>query len=49
MSGKGSGRRNEDSEKVRNNWDAIFGKKVDKKEEKETKYELPKQTTNLNC
>jgi hypothetical protein len=23
--GKGSGRRNEDAQKVRNNWDAIFG------------------------
>jgi hypothetical protein len=30
---KGSGRRNEDADKVRNNWDAIFGKK-DKPEEK---------------
>lgn len=25
--GKGSSRRNEDAEKIRNNWDLIFGKK----------------------
>lgn len=25
--GKGSGRRNEDAQKVRGNWDTIFGKK----------------------
>lgn len=25
--GKGSGRRNEDADKVRGNWDTIFGKK----------------------
>jgi len=25
--GKGSGRRKEDTDKIRNNWDAIFGKK----------------------
>lgn len=28
MSGKGSGRRPCDEEKVRSNWDTIFGKKV---------------------
>lgn len=26
--GKGSSRRNEDAEKIRNNWDTIFGKKT---------------------
>ena len=26
--GKGSSRRNEDAEKIRNNWDLIFGKKT---------------------
>ena len=26
--GKGSSRRNEDAEKIRDNWDLIFGKKV---------------------
>ena len=31
--GKGSTRRKEDTEKIRDNWDAIFGKK-DRKEEK---------------
>tara|TARA_R110002126_G_scaffold26196_1_gene88802 strand:+ start:246 stop:374 length:129 start_codon:yes stop_codon:yes gene_type:complete len=31
--GKGSNRRKEDTEKIRDNWDAIFGKK-DSKEEK---------------
>ena len=31
--GKGSTRRREDTEKIRDNWDAIFGKK-DTKEEK---------------
>lgn len=31
--GKGSTRRREDTEKIRDNWDAIFGKK-DPKEEK---------------
>lgn len=30
MSGKGSGRRPCDEEKVRNNWDNIFGKKEPK-------------------
>jgi hypothetical protein len=31
--GKGSNRRREDTQKIRDNWDAIFGKK-DPKEEK---------------
>ena len=31
--GKGSARRREDTEKIRDNWDAIFGKK-DRKEDK---------------
>jgi len=31
--GKGSTRRREDTEKIRNNWDQIFGKK-DSKEQK---------------
>jgi hypothetical protein len=37
--GKGSHRRQEDVKKVRDNWDAIFGKKDEKKEE------APKETT----
>ncbi len=46
MSGKGSGRRPCDEEKVRSNWDSIFGKK-DKEEtpkEEETN-ELRTETT----
>jgi hypothetical protein len=50
MSGKGSGRRPCDEEKVRSNWDTIFGKKVKEveqqelfSEEKETN-ELPNKT-----
>jgi len=39
--GKGSTRRKEDTEKIRDNWDAIFGKK-DPKEEK------PKEDTPKN-
>jgi hypothetical protein len=35
--GKGSGRRNEDAQKVRDNWDAIFGKKDKPEEKKEEK------------
>jgi hypothetical protein len=27
MTGKGSGRRKEDINKIRNNWDSVFGKK----------------------
>lgn len=30
MSGKGSGRRKEDINKIRNNWDNVFGKKKKK-------------------
>ena len=30
--GKGSSRRNEDAEKIRDNWDLIFGKKQSKEE-----------------
>lgn len=33
--GKGSGRRNEDAQKVRDNWDAIFGIKKDPQDLKE--------------
>jgi len=33
--GKGSGRRNEDAQKVRDNWDAAFGKKEKPVEQKE--------------
>jgi hypothetical protein len=50
MSGKGSGRRPCDEEKVRSNWDTIFNKKVKEIEqlklfskEKETN-ELPNKT-----
>lgn len=32
--GKGSARRKEDTDKIRENWDAIFGKKDKKPEEK---------------
>lgn len=38
---KGSTRRREDTEKIRDNWDQIFGKK-DSKEEK-PKQEVPKE------
>ena len=31
--GKGSGRRNEDAQKVRDNWDLAFGKKKEEKKE----------------
>ena len=30
MTGKGSGRRKEDINKIRNNWDSVFGKKKTK-------------------
>ncbi len=30
MAGKGSGRRKEDINKIRNNWDSVFGKKKKK-------------------
>ena len=30
MTGKGSGRRKEDINKIRNNWDSVFGKKEKK-------------------
>jgi len=45
MSGKGSGRRPCDEDKVRSNWDTIFGKKnkEEKPKEKETN-ELSNQT-----
>lgn len=32
---KGSTRRKEDVKKIRDNWDAIFGKKADPKKEKQ--------------
>jgi len=32
--GKGSSRRKEDTSKIRDNWDAIFGKKDTKEEKK---------------
>jgi hypothetical protein len=35
MSGKGSGRRPCDEDKVRSNWDTIFGKKVKEETPKE--------------
>lgn len=34
--GKGSKRRNEDTQKVNDNWDLIFGKKEKKSEQTET-------------
>jgi len=37
--GKGSGRRNEDAEKVRDNWDNIFKPKDKPEEKKEDKDE----------
>lgn len=40
--GKGSTRRKEDTDKIRDNWDAIFGKK-DTKEEKKSQDEAPKE------
>jgi|TARA_R110002126_G_scaffold3231_3_gene18122 hypothetical protein len=39
--GKGSNRRREDVKKIRDNWDAIFGKK-DRKEEKPNE-QVPKE------
>ena len=33
--GKGSARRKEDTDKIRNNWDAIFGKKNKEPEKKQ--------------
>ena len=41
--GKGSKRRNEDTDKIRDNWDVIWGKK-DKKEETPSKEEDSKKT-----
>ncbi len=41
--GKGSKRRNEDKQKVNDNWDLIFGKK-DKKEETPSKEEDSNKT-----
>jgi len=38
--GKGSARRKEDTQKIRDNWDVIFGKK-DLKESKESKPQQP--------
>ena len=32
MTGKGSGRRKEDINKIRNNWDSVFGNKKDKQQ-----------------
>lgn len=32
--GKGSGRRNEDAQKVRDNWELAFGKKKEEPEQK---------------
>ena len=32
MTGKGSGRRKEDINKIRNNWDSVFGKKKNTKQ-----------------
>jgi hypothetical protein len=39
--GKGSGRRKEDTQKIRDNWDAIFGKKDKPKEEPQKPQEKP--------
>jgi hypothetical protein len=42
--GKGSHRRTEDVKKIRDNWDAIFGKKDEKKEEKSKEQPENKKT-----
>ena len=39
---KGSHRRNEDVKKIRDNWDAIFGKKDPKEEKSKESTEKPK-------
>jgi len=45
MSGKGSGRRPCDEDKVRSNWDTIFGSKTKEETPKEKEEdELPNQT-----
>ena len=40
--GKGSGRRKEDTNKIRENWDAIFGKKEPKPAEQPVQQEQKK-------
>lgn len=47
MSGKGSNRRNEDTDKVRSNWDQIDWSST-RKEEKKEQDELPEQTKNTD-
>lgn len=37
--GKGSARRKEDTDKIRDNWDAIFGKKKPEEQKEEKKEE----------
>ena len=43
MTGKGSGRRKEDINKIRNNWDSVFGNKKDKQQITEVKIEFTMQ------
>ena len=38
--GKGSGRRKEDINKIRNNWDSVFGNKKDKQQITEVSIEF---------
>ena len=40
MTGKGSGRRKEDINKIRNNWDSVFGNKKDKQQITEVSIEF---------
>lgn len=41
--GKGSSRRNEDADKIRDNWDAIFGKKKEDKPSEDKPQESDEQ------
>ena len=43
MTGKGSGRRKEDINKIRNNWDSVFGNKKDKQQITEVTIEFTMQ------
>ena len=42
--GKGSSRRKEDASKIRDNWDAIFGKKEEPKQDKSKEVPDSKET-----
>jgi hypothetical protein len=43
LTGKGSGRRKEDINKIRNNWDSVFGNKKDKQQITEVTIEFTMQ------